>query len=573
MKFSCFSPSKGIIATFLLLCGLLPLPAQQNIARQGFNTEALWASYDHTAFHRDLQNALGLNAADYDAFQKYLILVKKTWTDQADFFKRAQQGVINPLNINAFFDNLKNKYYGYYPAFLLYQDSMKQVTTLRRMGGNSSLPGVLACGSPCTNPGYETNDFTAWIQQDGTSVSGSGMAGVVLSPGTTQTSITSPGPDPVVGAALNQVFPGGGTHSAMIGDGPNVGALAGSLSTSFTVSATTTNFTYDYAVVLQDPGHATSDQPYFFLTLTDQSGNILPCGAYSVIAGPSIPNFTETSPGSQIWYRNWTSVFCDLTPYIGQCVTMTYVCRDCTQGGHYGYAYVDASCAPAQIVTSSPAICGSSTITLTAPPGASAYAWTGPGIVGANNTQTISVNVAGTYTVVMTSSMGGCTTTLNITVPGNPSSPLANFTSVPVCAGTPMQFTDQSKPAGGITTWLWDFGGGNTSTVQNPTYTFPAAGTYPVHLTITWPPCTHDTIINVTVSPAPVPSFTAQPVCAGTSSVFITTTTGTAYSWAFGDATTASSQDPTHTYPAAGTYTATLTVTTTGVVQVSYSNL
>jgi gliding motility-associated-like protein len=561
---------KGVFLALLLLSSFIPATAQQAAPNHGYNTEALWSSYDHNAFHRDLQTSLGLDAAEYDAFQKYLIQVKKTWRDQVDFFTKAQQGIINPMNINAFFNQLKTKYFGYYPAFKTYSDSLNQLAVQRRMTGNT-LPGILACGSPCTNPGYETNDFTSWIQQEGSSVNGTGAAGVNLSPGTGQTSITSPGPDPVVGTALNQVFPGGGTHSAMIGDGPNTGAMAGSLATSFTVSATTTNFTYAYAVVLQDPGHPTNQQPYFFLTLTDQAGNVLPCGSYSVIAGPSVPDFTETSPGSQIWYRNWTAVFVDLTPYIGQCVTMTYVCRDCTQGGHYGYAYVDASCAPAQIITSSPAICGSSTITLTAPPGASAYSWTGPGIVGSNAGQTISVNVAGTYTVVMTSSMGGCTTTLTINVPGNPTSPLANFSSTPVCAGLPMNFTDLSKPTGQITAWLWDFGGGHTDSVQNPTYTFPAAGTYPVHLTITWPPCTHDTIINVTVSPAPTPAFTAQPVCAGSASVFITTSTATTYAWTFGDGTTGNTQDPTHTYPTAGTYTASLEITTasgcSGIVQ------
>ncbi|HXC05917.1 MAG TPA: hypothetical protein VNZ86_14240, partial [Bacteroidia bacterium] len=386
MKFYRYFSAKRFLVTLLLLGSLFPAVAQQSHPQQGFNTEALWASFDHTGFHKDLQTSLGLDAKDYDAFQKYLIQVKKTWKDQVEFFRRAQQGVINPMNIQAWFNQLKTKYYGYYPGFKIYTDSLNYAASLH---GISGPPAVLACGSPCTNPGYETGDFTAWNQQEGSSVSGSGMAGVVLSPGTSQTSITSPGPDPVAGAVLNQVFPGGGTHSAMIGDGPNTGAMAGSLSTSFTVSATTTNFTYSYAVVLQDPGHPVSDQPYFFLTLTDQAGNVLPCGSYSVVAGPSIPNFTETFPGSQIWYRNWTSVFVDLTPYVGQCVTMTYVCRDCTQGGHYGYAYVDASCAPAQIISSSPAICGASTITLTAPPGASAYSWSGPGIVGANNTQTI----------------------------------------------------------------------------------------------------------------------------------------------------------------------------------------
>jgi gliding motility-associated-like protein len=553
----------GVLVTVLSCCSFIDSRAQSS-TNQGpvFNSEALWKSYDHNAFMADLQQSLGLGNAEFDAFQKYLILQKDSWRDRVDFFTKARTGIINPINLNAYFDLLKNKYYSYYPAFKTYSDNLAAATLAHTL---IIPPTALACGQPCTNPGYETNDFTAWNRFQGNSVGGSGLSGVSLTPGNSQTSITSAGPDPVVGATLNMVYPAGGTHSAMIGDGPTTGAMAGELSTSFTVSAATTNFTYAYAVVLEDPGHPVSDQPYFFLSLTDQAGNVLNCGAYAVTAGPGIAGFTNL-PGTDIYYRNWTTMFVDLTAYVGQCVTMTYVCRDCTQGGHYGYAYVDASCAPAQIVTSSPAICGSSTITLTAPPGASAYSWTGPGIVGGNASQVISVNVAGTYSVVMTSAMGGCTTTLSITVPGNPSSPTANFSATTVCAGAPMTFTDLSKPTGGITAWDWDFNadGVTDATTANPTYTFAAAGTYPVHLTITWPPCTHDTIINVTVTAPPAPSFTAQPVCVGTSSVFITPVVAPTYSWSFGDGSTDPSQDPTHLYAVAGTYTVTLTVTTAG---------
>jgi len=43
-------------------------------------------------------------------------------------------------------------------------------------------------------------------------------------------------------------------------------------------------------------------------------------------------------------------------------------------------------------------------------------------------------------------------------------------------------FTDLSAP--GAISWLWDFGDGNTSVEQHPSYTYGAAGTYTVSLTI-----------------------------------------------------------------------------------------
>jgi PKD repeat protein len=62
--------------------------------------------------------------------------------------------------------------------------------------------------------------------------------------------------------------------------------------------------------------------------------------------------------------------------------------------------------------------------------------------------------------------------------------PTADFTSVVNCLD--VVFTDTSTDADGtIVSWLWDFGDGNTSTQQNPSHTYAAAGTYTVTLTVT----------------------------------------------------------------------------------------
>jgi len=48
-----------------------------------------------------------------------------------------------------------------------------------------------------------------------------------------------------------------------------------------------------------------------------------------------------------------------------------------------------------------------------------------------------------------------------------------------------VKFTDMSRSAGEIDSWLWDFGDGNTSTEQNPTHTYSTEGTYTVSLEVT----------------------------------------------------------------------------------------
>ncbi|WP_167855603.1 GEVED domain-containing protein [Hymenobacter fodinae] len=62
--------------------------------------------------------------------------------------------------------------------------------------------------------------------------------------------------------------------------------------------------------------------------------------------------------------------------------------------------------------------------------------------------------------------------------------PVAEFVAAPVqtCSGT-VQFTDQSQNA--PVSWLWNFGDGTTSSLQNPSHTYATGGTYTVALTAT----------------------------------------------------------------------------------------
>jgi PKD repeat protein len=65
--------------------------------------------------------------------------------------------------------------------------------------------------------------------------------------------------------------------------------------------------------------------------------------------------------------------------------------------------------------------------------------------------------------------------------------PVADFTGNPTTGDEPLtvQFTDLST--GSVTSWLWNFGDGGTSTQQNPPHTYNAAGDYTVSLTVTGP--------------------------------------------------------------------------------------
>jgi uncharacterized protein (TIGR02145 family) len=62
--------------------------------------------------------------------------------------------------------------------------------------------------------------------------------------------------------------------------------------------------------------------------------------------------------------------------------------------------------------------------------------------------------------------------------------PVAAFTGSPTSGTAPLtvNFTDQST--NNPTSWQWDFGDGDTSTLQNPAHTFNSAGTYTVGLLV-----------------------------------------------------------------------------------------
>ncbi|UGV41649.1 PKD domain-containing protein [Methanococcoides orientis] len=91
----------------------------------------------------------------------------------------------------------------------------------------------------------------------------------------------------------------------------------------------------------------------------------------------------------------------------------------------------------------------------------------------------------GLYTVNLTvSNLNGTSSevkTDHINVTAVPILPVADFTATPRSGDYPLTvvFTDQSANA---TNWLWNFGDGSTSTLQNPSHTYTAEGNYNVSL-------------------------------------------------------------------------------------------
>ncbi len=182
---------------------------------------------------------------------------------------------------------------------------------------------------------------------------------------------------------------------------------------------------------------------------------------------------------------------------------------------------------------------------------------------------------AGTYTVTLTATgpggSDGETKVAYITV--NEPAPVAEFSGSPTSGTLPLlvNFSDLSS-GGPVTSWVWNFGDTATSTAQNPSHTYTAAGTYTVTLTATGPGGSdgETKVAYITVNePAPVAEFSGSPT-SGTLPLLVNfsdLSSGgpvTSWVWNFGDTATSTAQNPSHTYTAAGTYTVTLTATGPG---------
>ncbi|HRS54359.1 MAG TPA: PKD domain-containing protein, partial [Bacteroidales bacterium] len=193
-----------------------------------------------------------------------------------------------------------------------------------------------------------------------------------------------------------------------------------------------------------------------------------------------------------------------------------------------------------------------------------------------SNDSILVINYSGTYWVSVTNT-NGCIAidTINVIITGI--APQVNFLADTVCLGEYTHFTDLSvaAPLDNINQWLWSFGDGNNSNLQNPIYKYSNYGIYNVSLTATTIGGCYKTIVKqVLVNDSVGVYFTASPMnCINNYTFFFSQTLPgqndsiMSYLWDFDDPSSGINNnstlpEPQHMYMTPGTYNVSLTVYT-----------
>ncbi|PWT74890.1 MAG: hypothetical protein C5B59_10095 [Bacteroidetes bacterium] len=201
----------------------------------------------------------------------------------------------------------------------------------------------------------------------------------------------------------------------------------------------------------------------------------------------------------------------------------------------------------------------------TSGPGAITYTWRfGDG--GSSNA--VNPNhiyaASGNFNVSLTaSSSSGCTDSTSVPI-FIPSGSLTSSFVGPdsICINALANFQNTSSPIPNNS--IWTFGDGGTANTPNASHTYTAAGTYRVTLQNGFSSCNDSTSKVIHVFNPPVPNFVALTSTTSCKTPFTVnfqdqSTNATNWLWDFGDGTTGTGPNPSHTYNKYGYFTVTLT--------------
>jgi gliding motility-associated-like protein len=228
------------------------------------------------------------------------------------------------------------------------------------------------------NIGFDDGTFNHWdcwtgMAKDLNSLSISGPIGLRHTILTGPAGVDRYGNFPVI-------CPNGSKYSIQLGN-DGTGALAERVSYTLKVpSSGEYTIIFDYAVVLQNPTHVSSDQPRFTAKVYDVTdGKYIDCPSFDFIAGSNTPGFKLVQGdlrNTEVYYKEWSKATIDVHGYANKTLRIEFTTNDCLQGGHFGYAYLDVEDTENTPPITGNAYCANQNeVTLLGPSGFAEYTW------------------------------------------------------------------------------------------------------------------------------------------------------------------------------------------------------
>ena len=245
------------------------------------------------------------------------------------------------------------------------------------------------------NIDFEQGNFTGWKCYTGTVNSGScltppdpnvgvvpvwTLSGPVFSQHTMLSSTPGNGVDQYGGFPQN--CPNGSGHSIKLGDNvPNRSAARVKYTFTIPIGQDEFSLTYFYAIILQDLlGHCDEQKPKFKIQVIDVTDGNIPqsCSSFDFNSNGSLPGFF-TSPSSPanapVRCKDWSAASINLKGYAGKTFDLIFSTQDCSQGGHFGYAYIDINTQCSSSFVGAAYCPQDTSIDVTAPFGFQGYKW------------------------------------------------------------------------------------------------------------------------------------------------------------------------------------------------------
>lgn len=313
-----------------------------------------------------------------------------------------------------------------------------------------------------------------------------------------------------------------------------------------------------YSVTLIDSSYCGRDTTSINVTITNPPTAILNSSRDSICAGESVTFFNNSFGGANIFQWNfgqgsgWQNLsgsnksrtFNNAGSYtIGLIVGVAGAagCRDT--------AFVDLYVNPSPvnaIAIDNDNACDSMTVNFTNNTvGAVFWRWSfgnGNSFIGENPPSQFYGSPGAYLVTLFTESASGCSDSISQTL-NVYQTPVPAFFPTSVCVNELASFSDLTPelPSDPIISWFWDFGNGQTSTLQNPTNTYTTGGSFDIILTITTANCSAKDTIPIVVENLPTASFTSSPNngCSRLGVNFSNTSSAntTKFKWDFGDGT------------------------------------